>query len=320
MANAVQVPAASQRRKALASVQRGILQRPIRVLVYGAEKVGKSTFAAGAPSPVFIGAESGTENLDVARLQPTNWEEALGWVHDFATESHEYKTLVLDPINWLEPLVWASVCQCSPENASSAIEEYGGGYMKGYEAALGPWRELLAALEKCWMRGMHIILSAHQQVKNFKNPTGPAYDRYELAMHHKAAGILKQWVAGVLFAELETFTTVDKRTKRVTGQSSGARILHTTPAAAYDAGNRWGLPEELPLSWESFSEAIRSGEARTADLLAQIESLFAQLDDPKIRAVSKDWLEKNKTNADRLAEFVNRLNLKLEEKKATVAA
>jgi hypothetical protein len=49
----------------------------VRALIYGAEKVGKSTWSAGAPKPIFLGAESGTERLDVDRLQPSSWEEAL---------------------------------------------------------------------------------------------------------------------------------------------------------------------------------------------------------------------------------------------------
>jgi hypothetical protein len=310
MANtAVQIP---QRRKALASVRKGVLETPLRVLIYGSEKVGKSTFAAGAPKPIFLGAENGTERLDVERLQPSTWNEAVEWVDELSREAHEYKTLVVDPINWLEPMCWAAVVG----DTGQSIEEFGGGYGKGYTAAIGHWRVLLSGMEKCWLRGMNIVLVAHSQVRTFQNPEGPAFDRYELAMNVKTAGILKQWVDAVLFARLETFTKVDPGTKKAKGYSSGARMLHTQPCAAYDAGARWKLPEELDLSWQSFAEAVQAESGRAAELQAQIAKLVAELDDAKIRDASAAFVDKNRNNADRLAELLNRLNLKIAEKKA----
>jgi hypothetical protein len=318
MANVVQIPNNSPRRKALASVKRGVLSAPLRVLIYGAEKVGKSTFAAGAPKPVFIGAESGTVNLDVDRVQPANWNEAVGFIEDMATEEHPYKTLVLDPINWLEPMCWAKVIELEGKGSLN-IEEVGGGFSKGYEAALNPWREMQLALERCWTRGMNVVLCAHALVKNFKNPHGPAYDRFEIAMHAKAAGVFKQWVDAVLFAELQTFTNVDKRTKRVTGVTSGARIIHTMPSAAYDAGSRWKLPEELPLSWDDFVGAVESEKGRGAELLARIDAMLDELGDDAAKTAARPFIEKHKSNADRLAELANRIAIKIEEKKAKEA-
>jgi hypothetical protein len=309
MANAIQLP---QRRKALATVRKGVLEAPVRVLIYGTEKVGKSTFAAGSPSPVFIGADLGTARLDVARLEPSSWDEAVGWVEDLAVDAHDYKTIVVDPANWLEPLCWAKVVSTSGDGAKT-IEEVGGGYKKGYTAALEHWRTLLFALEKCWRRGMHIVITAHCQVKNFANPEGPAYDRFELAMNPQAAGVLKQWVDAVLFARLETYAKVEKGKAR--GFSTGARYLHTQPCAAYDAGARWKLPEELPLSWDDFYGAVQAEKGRAEELTKQIVAMSTELGDAEITKLSAAFIEKNKNNADRLAELVNRLGIKIEEKK-----
>jgi hypothetical protein len=301
----------NQRRKALASVRKGVLDTPARVLVYGSEKVGKSTFAAGAPKPIFLGAENGTERLDVERLQPSSWAEAVDWVGDLATEAHDYKTLVVDPVNWLEPMCWAAVVG----ESGATIESFDGGYGKGYVAALGLWRVFLLGLEKCWRRGMNIVIVAHSQVKSFQNPEGPAFDRYELAMNAKAAGLLKQWADAVLFARLETFTKLDPVTKKAKGYSSGARVLHTHPCAAYDAGTRWKLPDEIPLSWGDFWEAVQAESERATHLLAQIANLTSEIDDAEVTKFTAKFTETNKTNADRLAELANRLGLKLDAKK-----
>lgn len=297
------------RRKALASVTKGVQQTPVRVLVYGGEKVGKSTFAAGAPRPIFLGAEDGTERLDVERLQPSTWEEALAWVGDLATDPHEYKTLVVDPLGWFETMVFQSVT-----GGSGSIEEYGGGFGKGYTAALGKWREMLFGLEKCWRgRGMNIVLVAHSQVKTFSNPEGPAYDRYELAMNAKAAGLLKQWADAVLFARLEVFVKQEKGQK-TRGFSSGARVLHTSPCAAYDAGARWKLPEQLPLSWDDFFAAVQAESSRGAEIVTKIEQLTKQLADEAVTKFAKEYVEKNKNAPDRLVELANRIEMKLDTK------
>lgn len=300
------------KRKALASVRKGVLDTPVRVLIYGAEKVGKSTFAAGAPKPIFVGAESGTERLDVTRLEPSTWQEAVEWVTELATEPHDYRTLVIDPVNWLEPLCWAAVCAV---DGSRGIEDVGGGYGKGYTAALDLWRALLLQVERCWRRGMHIVIVAHSQVKTFQNPEGAAYDRYELAMHQKAAGLLRQWVDAVLFARLETFAKVEKGTKKAKGMSTGARFLHTQPCAAYDAGARWKLEEQIPLSWDDFMGAVEAEKTRGTELLAQIAELTTEIGDVKVAKFSAEFVEKHKGNADRLAELANRLNIKAEEKR-----
>jgi AAA domain len=306
----------SPRRRALASVRRGVLDTPVRVLIYGAEKVGKSTFAAGAPKPIFLGAENGTERLDVERLEPRTWGEAVEWVGELAVEKHDYKTLVVDPVNWLEPMCWAAVYE---SDGSKSIEEFGGGYGKGYTAALDKWREFLFNVERCWRAGMNVILVSHSQVKTFQNPEGPAYDRYELAMHPKAAGILKQWVDAVLFARLETFAKVEKGTRKAKGISTGARFVYTKPCAAYDAGARWKLPDELPLSWADFAQAVEGESERAGELVEQIRKLVTELKDDKIRVYSEGYVERNKASADKLAELVNRLNIKVEENRKETA-
>ena len=314
MANAITREQLPPRRKALTAVRKGVLETPARVLIYGSEKVGKSTFAAGAPKPVFIGAESGTERLDVDRMEPTTWTEAVDWVNDLSTDAHEYKTLVIDPANWLEPLCWQHVVG----NSGDTIESFDGGYGKGYIAALTHWRTMLFGLEKCWRKGMNIIITAHSQVKSFANPEGPSFDRYELAMNAKAAGLLKQWVDAVLFARLETFAQIDKKTKRAIGQSTGARMLHTSPCAAYDAGSRWKMPEEIPLSWDDFMAAVQAESGRAKELVASVEAMLSELGDAEVSKFAGTWIAKHRDNADRLAELANRVNIKLEEKKAQV--
>ncbi|RKI08309.1 ATP-binding protein [Corallococcus sp. AB030] len=245
----------SPSRMTLDALVRGKRTAPLRVVLYGVEGIGKSTFGANAPAPIFLGAEDGTDHLDVTRFpSPESWQEVLDAVRVLTSEQHDYRTLVVDTLDWAEPLLWAHICK---RDQQDNIESYG--YGKGYSAALDEWRVFLAALDKLRrQKGMHIILLAHCWIKPFKNPEGDDFDRYELKLNAKASGLVKEWAEHVLFANHETYASKDARTKRVRGISTGARLIYTTRTAAYDAKNRGDLPEFMPLSWADFMAALEA--------------------------------------------------------------
>jgi hypothetical protein len=292
-------PVASTKRMTLGSVKTGKQQRPQRIILQGIEGIGKSTFAADSEKPIFLCAEDGVSQLNVARFpEPSSYEEIVEALETLRTETHDYKTLVIDTIDWLEPLLWAKVCK---DGGKPHIEAFGFG--KGYDAALDLWRVLLAKLDHLRAtRGMHIIMLAHASIRAFNNPDGDNFDRYELKLQKKAAGLLKEWSDCVLFASYETATV--KEGSKSKGVSTGARVLHTTWRAAYDAKNRYGLPDEMPLSWEEFWTAAQTSqqniEKAKEDVLAlaagsSVESkargmLARAGDDPAKIAQVADWV------------------------------
>lgn len=298
-------------RMQLGNVIKGKIAQRVRAVVYGPEGVGKSTFGANAPKPIFLGAEDGTAQLDVARFPaPQTFADVLAAVRELATQPHEFETLVADTLDWIEPLIWDFICQ---RDGVAKIEDYG--YGKGYQAALDEWRKLLAALESLRKaRPMHIILLAHSQIRPFKNPQGEDFDRYELKIHAKASGLVKEWSDAVLFCNWETFAKKDERTKRVKGVSTGARNIYTERTAAYDAKNRYSLPEELPLSWADFEAAMNAHSvAPVADLKAEIARKAKELG-PELEAKIAETVAKAGDNAESLALINNRVNAKLAEK------
>lgn len=261
MSAPVQKPQAVPRanRMTLQAVTRGVRRRPFRELIHGVDKVGKTTWAAGAPSPIFLCAEDGSDNLDVARFPtPESFEDCRDAVRTLTDDPGGYETLVIDSADWMESLVYRAVCE---EAKVKSIEDVGGGYGKGYVAAVDKWRAFLADLERLQTtRGTHIILIVHSHIKPFKNPEGEPFDRYTLKMYDKSAALLREWCQGVYFANYETFAVTEK-SKRVRGVSTGARLLYTQRTAAYDAGNRYNLPESIPLDWASFVAAVEAGQS-----------------------------------------------------------
>jgi hypothetical protein len=293
-------------RMTLDRVTTGKRKRPMRVLLYGTEGIGKSTWAASAPSPIFLGAEDGTAQLDIARFpEPELWADAKEAIRVLTNTDHNYKTLAIDTLDWLEPLAWQDVCL---EAGKKSIEDLG--YGKGYVAALDKWRELLSMLDTLReKRGMHIIMLAHSRIKTFRNPEGDDFDRYELKLHDKSGGLVKEWCDAVLFAVYETLTAKDGT--RVRGVDTGARIAHTERRAAFDAKNRYGLPASLPLDWAAFAEAVEAGApADPAALAARIEAALVACP-AELAAKARDAVTAASGDAGQLARILDRLTARL---------
>ena len=276
--------------------------------LYTVEGLGKSTFGSEAPSPIFIAAESGLKRIDAQAFpQPQTFKDVLDAVDELTNTEHGYKTLVIDTLDWLEPLIWKDVCE---KAKVASIEDVGGGYGKGYLAALDTWRLLLARLERLHStKNMEIGLLAHTTISNFPNPNGPDYKRFQPAFHTKACDLVKQWVDVVMFGNYEDVYGPDAGNKRgkVKGVSTGKRELFTERTAAYDAKNRYGLPPVLPLSYAAFAEAAHAGHAGDpTQLAAECRRLAAtQPDSETILA----YITANETNVAALAQTLNTLRV-----------
>lgn len=313
MSNVKSLPATPARRRfSVDDVRKGKLDVAQRIFGFGGEKVGKSTWASGAPGAIFLSPENGTPHLDVERLpSPETWGELFEVLA--LVEGGRWKTLIIDPINWLEDLCWARVVGGESaridETTRDKIEKHGGGFMKGYEAAISHWRQLVHVLEKQhYDKGRNVILLAHCAVKNFKDPSGMEYSRYEPSLHHKAAGLLKQWVDDVLFFRHEVLAKVEGA--KTVAVATGDRVIHTEWSKAFDAGNRSSLPPELPMSWAAYWEAVVAGKTRGTVLLATIDSLLKDIGDAGVTTKANAMVAEAKGNADRLTEIVNGLRIK----------
>jgi len=298
-------PAPRQVRITLASVVKRANTSPLRLLVHGVEGVGKTTLGAGAPAPIILGPEDGIPRAlgEVPHFPPPDggwtWPDVIDAVRALSGD-HNFKTLVVDTLDWLEPLLWRDVCDRAKVDS---IEEVGGGFGKGYVAALDGWRSLIAELEQLRRaKGMNVVLLAHTQIRSFKNPTGEDFDRFEMKLNQKAAGLWKEWPDAVLFACHDDVVSKDARTKRTRGVSTGARVLRTVHHAAYDAKNRFGLPEELPLSWEALEQAI--GGNRAVELRASIEALLGEAGEA-VAAKGRDALVRAGDDVNKLAQLEN---------------
>lgn len=300
-----------KRRMSLDAVREGRIKAPFRLLCYGPEKVGKTTFACGAPNAIHMGADSGTEHLNIKRMpSPETFKDVMEGFEEVASrgKSKGFETLVVDPIGWIEPMM----IQDFTGSPTGNLATWGGGHGAGYNALGDRYRLFLSGAERVWKAGMNVILVAHATVKVFNDPEGPGYERYELAVDKRGAGPLKQWVDAILFCKREAFGKTDEQ-KKTKAYGSAAHMLHTKWSPAYDAGNRYTLPETMPLSWDAFASALAKGEVEAAALREQIEAGVRELGDPEIEKKVRAYLADPRMD---VADIANSVAAKLGEKRA----
>jgi hypothetical protein len=231
-------------------------------MLYGVEGIGKSTFGSQCPAPVFIQTEDGLAEIDCDKFPlATTFDDFISYLNSLLSEQHDYQTIVIDSLDWLERLIWDDLCR---QYSVASIEKVDGGYAKGYTHALSHWRHLLGLLNRLRMeRGMIVVCIAHARVEKFEDPEAMAYDRYSPRLHKHACSLVCEWADAVLFATRKIRVQQEdagfNRKRGVAhsiGKDGGERILRTIGGPACVAKNRFGLPEQLPLSWQSFMEAL----------------------------------------------------------------
>jgi hypothetical protein len=301
-------------------VLKGRIDAPLRILLGGIEGIGKTTWGSKAPKPIFLGIESGSNELDVERFvfdadtgrtEPESWPEVQTALRDLATLPHDYQTLVVDTVDALEPMMWRTICV---RGNKSNIEEFG--YGKGYVAALDEWRIFLSDLERLRReRKMHVVLVAHTHIKLFKNPEGDDYDRHEFKLHIKAGGLLKEWCDDVLFAHYETYAVKGDGERKAKGISTGARVVETVRTAAWDAKNRHNLPSTLSLDYDAFAAAVKQRGGDPAEIRKSIAAKLAELGDADVAGKVQQLVDAAGDSSADLATIDNRMTATLAQRR-----
>ena len=236
---------------------------PPMVVLSGQSGVGKTTFAAGAENCVFIQTEAGEGLLKITRIKfdadkiATKYSQVTEAIEALQNQEHDYKTLVIDSIDHLEPLMWEHLCT---QNNWPAIDRGGAGYGVGYATAAGEWRVLLKKLIKLRKtKGMAIVLIAHCQTRNIDEPGESQITRWDLKLHAKSSAVITETVDCVFFAKHKVRNTTEDTGyggSKTIQKDMGQRVLVTQGGPHLNAKNRYGLPPEIPLSWADFMSAL----------------------------------------------------------------
>jgi hypothetical protein len=287
-------------------ISSGIEKFPHFILAYGPDGVGKTTFASEAPKSIILGPESGSRSINVHRFKNVKtWQDIIARIGWLRNEKHDFQSVGIDSLDWIEPLLWQSVCA---QYKSDSIEEVLGGYGKGFTIAVNYWSQMIALLQDLREnRNMNIITIAHSQIKTMNDPLHALpYDRHMLKLNEKASAKWREAVDAVLFCNFEdTVFKVNKGDKKakVTDGDGGARKLFSVRRAAYDAKNRLGLPASLPLSYSAFAAAAELGQPDSAE---QVKADLAELYEA-VKVKDADKAEKMKQAVEQAGADVGRL-------------
>ncbi len=235
------------------SLRKVTADQPPRLLIYGPEKMGKTTLASQFPNPVFIqterGESTGLELTSFGHL--TSFQEVLDAFGVLAAEDHEFKTVVIDSVSALEKLIWGQVCENS--NVRS-IELAAGGYGKGYVEAINLWGEVLDALNYLRInRGMTIVLLGHSLVTSFDDPETQSYSIYDIDLFNgkksSSRALITREVDAILLIKkdvtIKTENANPKNPGRARADGGDTRWIYTQGRPAFTAGNRYSMPDRL---------------------------------------------------------------------------
>lgn len=238
------------------NITTGKVPKAQKVVLYGVEGIGKSTFASQFPDALFIDTEDSTQHMEVSRFdKPTSWTMLMQQV-EFVKNNRPCRTLVIDTIDWAEEICKKHLMAA---NGWSAIDAEG--YGKKFAALATEMGKLLDKLSDVIDVGINVVVVAHAMLRKKEEPDEMgAYDRYELKLEKKTAPLVKEWSDNVLFAKYMTTILTDSKTnsKKATG---GQRMMYTTHRPAWDAKNRWNLPDELPFEFAQIAQAFAEATA-----------------------------------------------------------
>jgi len=289
-------------------VKEGKVVEPIFALIYGVPGIGKSTTASEADRPLFLGDEKESSHLDVARLEePKSFNDVKEQVKELiAAKGLKFKTLVLDNLGWLEPVIWKTVCD---EHNKPTIESIG--YGKGYKEAVNKHIELVGLLSELRQKqSMDIAIIGHSKVKTFQDPlTTSGYDRYQLSINEEAASVWYRSVDAILFMNYEVLKVSDDDKR---AQGSGVRVMYTQERPSFQAKNRYGLPFRMVMpqgeSWKTLKDAISKGQPEaTESLLADIDGLKQNIKDTVLLEKVNKSIADAKKDAVKLTAIKDRL-------------
>lgn len=263
-------------------ISRGRQAAPARAVLYGVEGIGKTTLAAQWPEPLFLDTEDGTKQLDVARVSCPDWVTLRGAVAELAVDPGGYKSIVIDSIDWAERALIEFVCK---QDGKKSIEDYG--YGKGYTVLAEHMGRFIEGVDNLHRAGVHVLLVAHAKVQRVSPPDQTdGYDRYELRLSKQTAPIVKEWADALLFANyrMRVVEGSDGKRKGIGGKD---RVVYAERSAAYDAKNRYGLGEELPMTIDALAPLFAGTGVKNADDVLFVQAKAFIIGAKSVKALGK---------------------------------
>lgn len=193
-------------------------------------------------------------------MQPTTWPETLASLDAFIANPEGRKVLFLDALTGFAQMLAVHVCKT----------QFGGDWSKkgflnfytGPKQVENEWPAILSRLTRISRAGVHVLFLGHAKVKNFKNPDGPDFDRYECQAEEGVWASTRNWAEACIFGNFRAIVDTarpESNIAKASGKAIGQeRIIRAQYSAAADAKNQYGLEPEyvMPNTADEFASAF----------------------------------------------------------------
>lgn len=237
---------------------------PLKIIIYGPNGVGKSTFASHFKNPIFIDFEQKSDHLDIDKQPIETFEEFMTYLKCLIDQDHDYSTIVIDSIDQLDSAIENYIKKLPVFVSNPKRLEFGNLNSLIAEKFFDVCRLLNILFSH---KKMNIIFTGHESIRNSHDSRYPVFDYYHLKISPKASSVLCNWVHCTLFAAYEIFFEEEENVgfnkTRIRARGNDRRVLYTTGTANFLASNVFDLPHTIKLTktsdtYKAFTDAIKN--------------------------------------------------------------
>lgn len=219
---------------------------PPIVLLYGVDGIGKTSLAAEFPDPIYLHTDGENTPDDIDLPTPgtiESFNDLLDVFTELLTTEHDYKTVIVDSLDGLEPLIWKAT---AARLGIASVEE--AGYGKGYVEADFEWGEYLSAVSALAQSGLYVVQLAHPEIVRFDSPITDPYNRYTIKLHKRANALVRERADVVAFLNYRISIKekeVARQTKVSHAEGGKERQIHLNEGAGFNAKNRYSMADSI---------------------------------------------------------------------------
>ena len=165
----------------------GKFPKGILMLLYGAPKVGKSSFAATMDNSLIFDMESGYENIECSRVRPRNLTELKKNLKDKTLD--KFDTIVIDTLDVVYGMIEEETIDRLNRQFKTGYDFIGSFPMgNGWSSAKNAMKNfILKDLTPLMRKDKNVVLIAHEKAETIKRKGEDDTIRYQIALPGQTA-------------------------------------------------------------------------------------------------------------------------------------